>query len=143
MSIHQEAKFPVSPQIIYDLLTDESKFTTVTGKAAKIGVSEGKEFTLFGGLIHGRQIELISGKRIVQAWRMADWAAGVYSIVRFTFSPEGTETKLTIDQEAYPDGKSPMFASWHEHLSAGWKMFYLQPFAKHLAVEMEPVVSAR
>ena len=143
MSIHQEAVFSVPCERVYELLTDGAEFAAATGKSAKIGGGEGAEFSIFGGLIRGRHIELVPGKRVVQAWRMPDWAPGVYSLVRLTLTPEGVGTKLVVDQEAYPKGKSPMFPSWHEHLSAGWPMFYFQSFTKHLADEPEQAASAR
>ena len=61
-----------------------------------------------------------------------DWTPGVYSIVRFTLTGEGTGTKLTVDHDRYPEGASPMYPSWHEHLSSNWPVFYFEPFKKYL-----------
>jgi uncharacterized protein YndB with AHSA1/START domain len=132
MSIHQEVTFPASPERVYELLTDGAKFAEATGRPAKIG-GEGATFSIFGDYINGRQIELVPGQRIVQAWRGADWGPGVYSLVRFTLIPEGNGAKLVVDHDAYPEGKSPMYPSWHEHLSTNWPVFYFEPFAKYLA----------
>jgi uncharacterized protein YndB with AHSA1/START domain len=132
MSIRQEVTFPVSPERVYELLTDGTKFAAATGRPAQIG-GEGAPFSIFGDYISGRQIELVPGQRIVQAWRGADWGPGVYSLVRFTLTPEGNGTKLVVDHDAYPEGKSPMYPSWHEHLSTNWPVFYFEPFAKYLA----------
>jgi hypothetical protein len=41
------------------------------------GGAEGACFSLFGGWVSGRQIELAPNERITQAWRMTDWAPGV------------------------------------------------------------------
>jgi uncharacterized protein YndB with AHSA1/START domain len=131
MSIHQEVTFPVSPKRVYELLTDGEKFAAATGRPATIG-GEGAPFSIFGGYINGRQIELVPGGRIVQAWRGADWGPGVYSLVRFTLTPEGKGTKLVVDHDAYPEGKSPQYPSWHEHLSTNWPVFYFEPLAKYL-----------
>jgi hypothetical protein len=49
----------------------------------------GGAFTLFGGHITGRHIELVPDQRIVQAWRVVDWIPVVYSIVKFELT-EGT-----------------------------------------------------
>src|SRR5450432_847912 len=132
MSIRQEVTFPLSPERVYELLTDGTKFAAATGRPAQIG-GEGAPFSIFGDYISGRQIELVPGQRIVQAWRGADWGPGVYSLVRFTLTPEGNGTKLVVDHDAYPEGKSPMYPSWHEHLSTNWPVFYFEPFAKYLA----------
>jgi activator of HSP90 ATPase len=136
MSIRQEVTFPASPARIYELLTDSGKFAAATGRPARIEASEGAAFSIFGGYISGRQIELIPGQRVVQAWRGNDWDAGVYSFVRFTLTPAGSGTKLVVDHNGYPQGKSPMYPTWHEHLSANWPVFYFEPFAKYLANEL-------
>jgi hypothetical protein len=41
------------------------------------------EQRMFGGDISGRNVELVPGRRAVQAWRSNAWPEGVYSIVRF------------------------------------------------------------
>lgn len=133
MSIHQEATFPASPERIYELLTDTAKFAEATGRPAEIGAGEGASFSIFGDFIQGRHIELVPGQRIVQAWRGADWDPGVYSLVRFTMTRQGNATKLVVDHDAYPQGKSPRYPTWHEHLSTNWPVFYFEPFAKYLA----------
>ena len=127
MSIHHEVVLAATPERVYEVLTDGAKFTAVTGgRAAEIGAGEGAAFSLFGGPIHGRHIELVPGKRVVQAWRVKMWDAGHYSIVRFTLTPEGKGTRLAIDHEGYPGDQ-------HDHLSGGWVQNYCEPFAKHFA----------
>ena len=132
-AIHQEAFFPVAPERVYRLLTDSRKFAAATDRPATIGAAEGEPFSIFGGYIEGRQIELVPGRRIVQAWRGADWAPGIFSIVRFTLIREEAGTRLTVDHDGYPEGESPMYPSWHEHLEANWPVFYFNPFARYLA----------
>lgn len=133
MSIHQEVSLPVSPDRLFQLLTDEAQFAAATGMPACMGRGEGAAFSLFDGHVRGRHIELVPGQRIVQAWRSIDWDAGVYSIVRFTIRPEGAGAKLVLDHDSYPEGASPLYPSWHEHLATNWPVFYFRPFAKHLA----------
>lgn len=116
MSFHQEITLPATPQRIYELLTSSAQFAAATEKAAIIGAAEGEPFELFEGRIVGRQIELRPGERIVQAWRFPDWEPGVYTIVRFALVPEGA---------------SPMFPTWQEHIEAGWPMFYFDPMQKY------------
>jgi uncharacterized protein YndB with AHSA1/START domain len=131
MSIHKEVTFPVAPQRVYELLTDGAKFAA--GKPAKVESSEGTTFSTFGDYIQGRQIELVPGQRIVQTRRGIDWDPGIYSLVRFTLTREGVGTKLVVDHDAYPERKSPIFPSWHEHLFTNWPVFHFEPFAKYLA----------
>jgi activator of HSP90 ATPase len=125
--IHQEVTFSVPPERVYALLTDGKLFAQATGgRAAEIGAGEGARFSLFGGAIHGRHVELVSGARVVQAWRAQNWPEGHYSIVRFTLTEDGAKTKLVLDHTGYPDGD-------HDHLSQGWAANYFEPFAKYFA----------
>jgi activator of HSP90 ATPase len=138
VSIHQEASFSVSPAKVYDVLTDPKKFQQVellsgvmkaadlAAKPAEIGREPGSAFSLFGGYISGRQIELIPGKRVVQAWRTASWPEGIYSIARFELVDDGTGTNLIFDQAGFPAGEA-------EHLSSGWKANYWNAMSKFLS----------
>ncbi len=125
--IHLEVSLPASPERYYEeLLINGAKFGDVTGQPGKGGESEGAFFELFGDWLQGRQIELRKNERVTQAWRFKDWDAGVYSIVRFTLTPEGKGTKLTMDQDGVP-------AEFVEHVRTNWKGFYFDPFAKVMA----------
>ena len=95
-------------------------------KPTEISDKVGGQFTLFGGHIVGRQIELIPGERIVQAWRVVDWKPGVYSIVNFELTAQGSGTKIIFDHAGFPKGKA-------QHLAEGWTGHYWEPLRKYLA----------
>jgi activator of HSP90 ATPase len=127
MSIHLETTLPASPARVYAALLDGAQFTAVTGgRAATIGTGPGAEFSLFGGAIHGRHVELVPDERIVQAWRVKMWEPGGYSLVRFALAPAGTGTRLVVDHTGYPEEQK-------EHLTAGWSANYFEPLAKFFA----------
>jgi hypothetical protein len=73
------------------------------------------------------------GERLVQAWRFPPWEPGVYSIVALRLWREGAGTRVTLDQDGYPEGASPLYPSWREHIQSNWPVFYFEPFAKYLA----------
>ena len=138
-SIHQEVDFNASRKRVYEALTDAEQFervvqlsdarkTMMPAKAppAEISPAAGGVFSLFGGLIVGRHIELVPNERIVQAWRPAYWKPGVYSIVKFELSDSGTGAKLVLDHAGFPDGDG-------KSLLDGWNKNYWQPLAKYLA----------
>ena len=132
-SIHQEIVFQASRKRVYEALVDSKQFTLVTAlgplkKAvtAEISPEAGGAFTCFDGHILGRQIDLVSNERIVQAWRVANWEPGVYSIARFEFKEQGSETRLVFDHLGFPNGKA-------EELASGWKEHYWEPLHKYLA----------
>jgi uncharacterized protein YndB with AHSA1/START domain len=67
---------------LYNALTDAKRVKAFTQSDASISAEPGRDFTMFGGSIEGRQVELVPGKRIVQDWRFNTWPEGHYSKVR-------------------------------------------------------------
>jgi activator of HSP90 ATPase len=131
MAIHQEANIAAAPEQVYAVLTDGEKFAAATGAPARINGQEGEAFALFGGRVEGRQIELVPGERVVQAWRFGvehpdAWEAGVYSVVRFTLEPGGEATKLVIAHTGIPP-------EWEEHIESGYPTFYRDPLVRYFA----------
>ncbi|MCZ8515775.1 SRPBCC family protein [Paenibacillus filicis] len=126
-AIHQEVTFKASPAQVYDVLISSERFSKATGGAPTEIVPEaGGTFSCFGGMILGRTIELVPDKRIVQAWRAANWAEGHYSIVKFELVQQGSETQLVFDHAGFPEGQG-------EHLASGWHANYWEPIRKLLA----------
>ena len=126
-AIHQEIDLNAPPEKIYQILLDSKLFADFSGGGeADINPTEGGAFSLFGGRILGRNIELVPNKRIVQAWREAVWPAGEYSIVRFELQPEQGKTKVVLDHTGFSPGD-------FMHLEPGWKVRYWEPLKKFLA----------
>lgn len=127
MHIHQEVTINAEPSAVYDVLMNSQKFAQMTGgRAATISSEEGGKASMFGGDIQARNVELVPGKRVVQAWRSGAWPEGVYSIVKFELEGNGQGTKLTFDQSGYPDNA-------HDMLAGGWSQMYWNPMNALLA----------
>ena len=131
MSVHQETVVAAPPQRVFELLTSGASFGAATGQPAEITDREGDAFSIFTGRIVGRQVELVPGQRVVQAWRFGaahptPWEPGVYSTVRFTLEPAAGGTRLVIDHTGIP-------AEWVDHISQGYPMFYLDPIRTFFA----------
>jgi activator of HSP90 ATPase len=124
-TIHHEIEYKVAPERIYSALLDAKQFAAFTGNPAEIDSAPGGAFKLFGGLIEGRNIELIPNRRIVQAWRPASWPAGVYSIVKFELAARGGTTRLVLDHAGFTEDKQ-------ESLDEGWTSHYIDPLHKYL-----------
>lgn len=136
-AIHQEVVFKSSADRLYLALTDPSIFEKVVvlsgavksmslaSAPAQIDARPGGAFSLFGGYITGRQIELSPGVRIIQAWRSQSWPPHIFSIARFEFAgaPEGV--KLIFDQTGFPNEDAVSLAT-------GWRDHYWAPLAKVL-----------
>jgi uncharacterized protein YndB with AHSA1/START domain len=138
-SIHQEPMFKATRKRIYEALTDPTQFHKVTllseamrsgmepgMKPTEIGREAGGGFSLFGGHVTGRQIELVPNERIVQAWRAGSWDPGIYSIAKFDLVEQGSGTKIIFHHSGFPEGQA-------QHLAAGWKGNYWEPLQKFLA----------
>jgi activator of HSP90 ATPase len=137
-AIHQEPIFKATPKRIYDALTDAKQFQQIQllggtiakseleAKPAEISTAAGGAFSLFGGYIVGRQLELVANQRIVEAWREITWGPGIFSIVRFELKEQGTGTRIIFDHTGFPAGAG-------EHLAVGWKTNYWDPLEKLLS----------
>jgi activator of HSP90 ATPase len=129
--IRKEIELQASPQRVYETLLDAAQFSALTGAPAEIERVAGGAFSCFGGIISGRNVELVPNARIVQAWRVKFWPEGVYSIVCFELQPKGSGTHLTMTHDAFPAGM-------RQHLNGempdgGWDRQYLEPLRRYLS----------
>jgi activator of HSP90 ATPase len=133
ITIHQEIGFKASPQRIYEVLLSSKAFSACikksfdnfTAMSANIDSTICGTFTLFDGHIIGRILELVPNQRIVEAWRVVDWPAGIYSIAKFEFEPQGSGTKLIFDHIGFPQGLK-------KQLALGWQEHYWEALTKYL-----------
>ncbi len=138
-AIRQEVTLDASPQRVYQALTSTQDFDRITrlsdgavllnaagAKPTSISAEVGGPFTLFGGYVTGRHVEMLPGERLVQAWRAGSWKPGAFSIVVFYLAAEGGKTKLNFEHRGFPDGNGVSLAhGWHAH--------YWEPLGKFLA----------
>src|SRR5262249_40855389 len=117
VTIHQEVDFKVIPQRVYEVLLDTKEFSAFSGRAAQIDAALGGAFSVFAGHIVGRNVELVPGQRIVQAWRVVTWPEGVYSIARFELKSQAAGTHLVFDHTGFPE-------ELRDHLAEGWQTNY-------------------
>jgi activator of HSP90 ATPase len=125
-SLHEDIELKSIPQRIYEALLDAKQFASFSGMPAEIDPKAGGSFSMFGGQIVGRTIELVLNQRIVQAWRPNLWEPGIYSIVEFQFKPGSSGTLVALDHKGFPEGK-------FDHLEWGWHAHYWEPLKKFLA----------
>lgn len=123
--LHQEVETHAAAQRIYDVLLDSKQFAAFTGMPAEISREAGGAFSMFGGLVTGRNIELLPNQRIVQAWRPGSWDPGIYSLVKFELQTKGSGTTIVLDHTGFPQGT-------YRHLNAGWYERYWEPLKKFL-----------
>jgi activator of HSP90 ATPase len=128
LAIHQEETFAASPQRIFEALTDSAKFTVFSTLPATIDPAPGGSFSLFGGIIFGRNIEVKPNERLVQAWGDKNWPDGLFSVARFVLKPQGAGTLLVFDHTGFPNDIAEA-----KSLVRGWNEHYWERLRKYLA----------
>jgi activator of HSP90 ATPase len=118
--VHHEVEFKVKPREVYDAYLDSRRHARFTGQAAKMSRKEGGRFSAGDSYISGTNIELIPGKRIVQAWRASEWPEGAWSILRLELKPKGKGTRMVVDHLGIPD-------EFRDGVDKGWYEFYWEP----------------
>ena|SRR5688572_794062 len=124
--IKQTVTFDATPRQIYSALIDAEQHSAFTGAKARITNGVGTRFSAYGGYITGITVDLVPGKRIVQAWRGKNWPKGAYSIVCIELEAAGRKrTRLNFSQYGVPD-------KFHARISQGWKENYWTPLKQWL-----------
>jgi activator of HSP90 ATPase len=113
-SIHQETTFEADCDRVFQALTGAREFDALTrlsdavtlvtapdAKATAVSAEVGAPFTLFGGYITGRNLEVVRDQRLVQAWRAGSWNPGEYSVVRFDLQAQGKRCRVVSSSSAF------------------------------------------
>jgi uncharacterized protein YndB with AHSA1/START domain len=63
----------------------------------------GGEFSTDAGQVTGVNVDLVPGRRLVQAWRRKDFPEGIYSMAAITLAPiPGGGTELVLTHRGVP-----------------------------------------
>lgn len=124
--IKQSKKFDASKDRVYKTIADSTEHSAFTGAPAKLSNEPGEAFTTHGGAIEGRMLEIIPNELIVQAWRVATWPKGVYSIVSYAFTGDSTSAEITLTHSGLPEEEV-------DHIDQGWHNMYWEPMTKYFA----------
>ncbi len=107
--------FPASPEEIYRAWLDSQGHSKMTGSPARVGSKVGEEFEAWDGYIHGKNLELEPGKRILQSWRTEEFDPSEQdSLLEIVFepakmgpkSPSTTRTCRLMDLNTSKDGST-------------------------------------
>src|SRR5687768_9293833 len=120
-TIKHKVRFKAPPETIYSLLADSSKRTEVTGRKAVMSDKVGGKFSTDAGQVTGVNVDLVPGRRLVQAWRRKDFPEGIYSIAAITLEPtSGGGTQLVLTHRGVP---KPLLDDMEEY----WRDVYWTP----------------
>jgi activator of HSP90 ATPase len=114
--LKQTVVFKATPRDLYDLLMDSKLHSAFTGDTAKVSPKVDGLVSAYDGYIEARNVLLVPGKRIVQAWRAEDWPEGWYSTATWEFDAVAGGTRMTFIQDNIPDGAlAEMKTGWVEY----------------------------
>src|SRR5215467_4739874 len=97
-TIKHKVRFKAPPKAMYDLFADSRRRTEITERKAVMSDKVGSKFSTDAEQVTGVNVDLVPGRRLVQAWRRKDFPEGVYSMAAITLDPTtggGTELVLT------------------------------------------------
>jgi activator of HSP90 ATPase len=126
-SIRQTVTLSATPERIYRMLMDQKEHSAFTGSKAVISNKANGKFSVFDGYCKGNNIELVEGKKIVQAWHFEEegWPENHYSTCTFLLQKDGNKTKLKFLQTDVPEVSVTS-------LKGGWKQFYWDAMKTYL-----------
>ncbi len=124
-TIKQKVRFNAPPEVVYELLAHSKKRSAVTGTRASIPRKTGGAFSADDGRVTGVNVDVVPGKRLVQAWRRADFPEGIFSMAAITLAPTPSGgTELVLTHRGVPkhllDGTE---RDWREHYWARMKAY--------------------
>jgi uncharacterized protein YndB with AHSA1/START domain len=131
-SFEVETVLPVEPERIYNAWLDTKEHAAFTGSPALVEAWVGGRFTAHDGYAHGITLQLEAGKRIVQAWRSAEFPTGTPDS-KLSVELEAVKggTRVRIHHRDVPSGQAKRYKS-------AWLTNYFKPMAKYFT----PKVSA-
>ena len=138
-TIKQRVKFKAAPATVYDLLADSEKHTAVTGRKAIISGKVGGMFSTDGNEVTGVNVDLVPGRRIVQAWRHRRFPEGIFSMAAVTLTPTpdgGTELVLThrgVPKDLIPETEQ----TWREQYWSRMKDYLERETTRRCATAKE------
>ncbi len=132
-TIKQRVKFKADPATVYDLLADSRKHSAITGRRAVISTKIGGTFSIGESDVEsdvtGINVDLVPGRRIVQAWRHRRFPEGIFSMAAVTLKPTpdgGTELVLVhrgVPKELIPETEQ----AWRDQYWQRMKVYLDQP----------------
>ncbi len=126
-TIRASAVIPATTTAVYDAWIDGKKHAAFTGAPAKIDRKVGGRHVAWGGYIHGWNLRLEPGKRIVQSWRTTDFGPpDPDSVIDVRFKKVKGGTEVTIVHTDIPEGLGKGYEE-------GWLEHYFTPMTVHFA----------
>ena len=122
-AIRQTYHIKASVEEVWRALVDPKYIEGWGGGPAKMSDKVGSQFSLWGGDIYGKNIEVIANKKLIQEWFGGKWDKP--SIATFALSSKNDQTTIEFTHVDVPENE-------YKDIEQGWKDYYLGPIKKYL-----------
>ena len=124
--IVQGVTFKASPKELFEIFTNSKKHFAATGAKARVSAKPGAKWWAFDGMILGKNLAVVPGRMIVQAWRASHWKdSDLDSILILTFSQAPSGGRIDLVHVGVPQHD-------HQGVSKGWPNYYWIPWKAYL-----------
>ncbi len=117
-TIRQTHQIKAPVEKVWKVLVDCKEIEGWGGGPCEMDDKVGTKFKLWGGDVHGKNIEVVPEKKLVQEWYEGDWPEPSIVDFRLTSKDDGTQVQLL--HERVPDSE-------YESIDKGWNKYYLGP----------------
>ena len=108
---------------VWDALVNPKTIEKWGGGPAVMEDKIGFEFSLWGGDVYGKNIEVERYKKLVQEWYGGEWNRP--SIVTISLNADGHCTEVLLEQKDIPLEEI-------KEINEGWRDYYFEPLKKLL-----------
>lgn len=122
-TIQQTIKFTgVSPEALFDIFMDPKKHGELIGTGVTMGQNTGDDFTLFNGVVTGRNLLIVPKRLTVRAWRGNVWRRGDLDCIEImTFEKITGGAQIQLVHAVLP-----------EQFEERWNELYWEPLRRTL-----------
>jgi len=103
------------PEDVFTALTNPFTIELWSGETAKMSENPGEEFSLWGGDIVGKNIEVVKNEKLIQQWYFGE--EGAESIVSIKLWPKKNSTSVELLHTNIPNEA-------YENMVEGWNDAY-------------------
>ena len=116
--IVQNYEMNAKPDEVWEALVTPDIIQIWSGDEAKMSENIGFEWSMWGGQMFGKNIEVIPNKKLVQDWCYHLWDKDRPTKVTFTIKPKGKGSVVELLHQGVPDKSL-------KSITEGWDTYYL------------------
>eukprot|EP01066_Platyproteum_vivax_P012668 Platyproteum_vivax@DN5756_c0_g1_i1.p1 len=135
-----QAVFNVRVEDLFNTLLSTRDLTVMAkGSPADMTRTKGGRFSLHGGQVVGRIVDIKLNKEIVQTWtQIEEWPYKAESTVTFTFDYlDRSKTRVQVKQVDVPLVDKYGEGGMRERAEEGWEIFFWQPIEKAIGYKRD------